>query len=452
MKASILVTLVLVLASLLIVSPVSKGLYQDSESVVIHEDGSVTPQSAPVVRSGEAYTLKDDIYIPRSTNDGIDILRSGVTLDGAGHVIRGNGQGSAIHFENLTDVTIKNVLLNNFYWGIEIWRSTGCTIYNSNLTAVMYPIYLQYSSGNLFYHNNIYQLPYYESSDNKWDNGYPIGGNYWNGYPYPDNKSGPSQDLPGSDGIGDVKVGEEMFPTGANVDNYPLFKKVDLAGSTQQSTQKSNLRLVVKDAQGQPMQGANVTSSTQPSGQVSLSGSTGTDGVASFNDVSPGVYTFMVSKSGYTPSSGFATGLEGNTTEVVVTLQVAPPNGKLTITVKDNGGAVISGATVSSTSQPSGQLTISGTTGEAGQVTFNGIQLGSYTIQATKSGYDSNSVQCEVTQGGTSTLSMTIQAQQTSSGGGSGGVPGFPYEALIIGVLICVLCLSLSRSRKLSHE
>jgi hypothetical protein len=200
------------------------------------------------------------------------------------------------------------------------------------------------------------------------------------------------------------------------------------------------------------MQGANVTSSTQPSGQVSLSGSTGTDGVASFNDVSPGVYTFMVSKSGYTPSSGFATGLEGNTTEVVVTLQVAPPNGKLTITVKDNGGAVISGATVSSTSQPSGQLTISGTTGEAGQVTFNGIQLGSYTIQATKSGYDSNSVQCEVTQGGTSTLSMTIQAQQTSSGGGSGGVPGFPYEALIIGVLICVLWLSLSRSRKLSHE
>jgi parallel beta-helix repeat protein len=140
MKALILLILALVSASLLIVSPVSRGLYQNSDSVVIHADGSVTPSSAPVVRSGEVYTLNDDIYIPRSTNDGLEVLRNGVTIDGAGHLFRGNGEGSAIHFENLTDVTIKNVMISNFYWGIEIWRSTGCTIYNSNLTAVRFPV------------------------------------------------------------------------------------------------------------------------------------------------------------------------------------------------------------------------------------------------------------------------------------------------------------------------
>ena len=99
------------LASLLIILPFSKGLYQNTDSVVIHEDGSVTPSSAPVVRSGNVYTLNDDIFIPRSTNNGIEIMKSGVTIDGTGHLIRGNGQGSAIYFENLTDVTIKNVML-----------------------------------------------------------------------------------------------------------------------------------------------------------------------------------------------------------------------------------------------------------------------------------------------------------------------------------------------------
>jgi parallel beta-helix repeat protein len=437
MKASILILVVLVLSPLLIVSPVTSGLYQNTESVVIHADGSVTPTSAPVVRSGNVYTLNDDIFIPRS-NNGIEILRSGVTIDGAGHLIRGNGQGSAIHFENLTSVTIKNVMLSNFYWGIEIWRSTGCTIYNSNLTAVMYPLYLMSSSGNLFYHNNIYRIPYYVSSDNKWDNGYPNGGNYWDGYPYPDVKSGPNQDLPGSDGIGDVKVGEEILHGGANVDNYPMFKKISLSGSTLPPTPKCNLRIIVKDAKGQPLQGVSVMTSTPPSGQTGLSGSTGTDGVASFNDVVVGAYSFMVSKTGYVSSSASPTGIEGKTTEVTVTLQVAPPTGKLIIIVKDSGGALVSSASVSSTSQPSNQSALSGTTGADGQVTFHEIFPGFYTIQAAKSGYNSNSVQCEVTYIGTLTAPIVIQAQQTGSGGG-GGVPGFPYEAMIIGVLTYVL-------------
>jgi len=451
MKASILVLVVLMLTSLLIILPFSKGLYQNTDSVVIHEDGSVTPSSAPVVRSGNVYTLNDDIFIPRSTNNGIEIKKSGVTIDGAGHLIRGNGQGSAIYFENLTDVTIKNVMLSNFYWGIEIWRSTGCTIYNSNLTAVMYPLYLKSSSGNLFYHNNIYRIPYYESSDNKWDNGYPEGGNYWEGYPYPDVKSGPNQDLPGSDGIGDVKVGEEILHTGANVDNYPMFKKISLSGSTLPPTPKCNLRVVVKDAMGQPIQGVSVLSSTLPGGPPGLSGSTGADGVALFSDVAVGAYSFMVSKSGYTPSSANPTGVEGKTTEVTVSLQLAPPTGKLIIIVKDGTGTVVSGATVSSTSQPSSQSVLSGTTGSDGQVTFNEIYPGVYTIQAAKSGYNTNSAQCEVSHIGTLTAPIVVQAQQTGGSGGGGvggGVPGFPLEATIIGVLIFVLGGALNRLRK----
>lgn len=46
-----------------------------------------------------------------------------------------------------------------------------------------------------------------ESQNNIWDGGsasYSSGGNYWSNYTGKDEKSGPNQDQPGSDGIGDT--------------------------------------------------------------------------------------------------------------------------------------------------------------------------------------------------------------------------------------------------------
>lgn len=51
------------------------------------------------------------------------------------------------------------------------------------------------------------------------DDGYPSGGNYWSDYSGVDEKSGPNQDLSGSDGIGDTPyVIDEN-----NTDHYPLI-------------------------------------------------------------------------------------------------------------------------------------------------------------------------------------------------------------------------------------
>ena len=55
---------------------------------------------------------------------------------------------------------------------------------------------------------------------NQWDNGYPSGGNFWSDYTGVDNFSGPDQDIPGSDGIGDTNY---SIPGGSSVDNYPLI-------------------------------------------------------------------------------------------------------------------------------------------------------------------------------------------------------------------------------------
>jgi hypothetical protein len=55
---------------------------------------------------------------------------------------------------------------------------------------------------------------------NVWDDGYPPGGNYWSDYTGVDVKSGPNQDQPSSDGIGDTPYIIDEY----NQDNYPLMK------------------------------------------------------------------------------------------------------------------------------------------------------------------------------------------------------------------------------------
>jgi len=52
-----------------------------------------------------------------------------------------------------------------------------------------------------------------------WDDGYPSGGNFWSNYTGIDEKKGPNQDQPGSDGIGDTPYVIDAL----NSDKYPLM-------------------------------------------------------------------------------------------------------------------------------------------------------------------------------------------------------------------------------------
>jgi parallel beta helix pectate lyase-like protein/copper-binding protein NosD len=52
-----------------------------------------------------------------------------------------------------------------------------------------------------------------------WDNGYPIGGNFWSNYTGTDSFSGPQQNIPGADGIGD----QPLVLVASDIDRYPLM-------------------------------------------------------------------------------------------------------------------------------------------------------------------------------------------------------------------------------------
>jgi parallel beta-helix repeat protein len=194
------------------------------ENIYIHSDGSVTPSDAPVTRNGDTYVFNDSVIMYRDYYDGITVEKDNIVLDGAGHKLQGLGGSEAIHMEDRVNVTIKNFLLEAFYYGLAFWNCSQCIVSENNLTADMYCIYLQSSSGNQFYHNDIVSDIYFQNSSNSWDNGYPSGGNHWNGYPYADVKSGPNQNLPGSDGIGDTPVDLSIFVSETNdTDHYPLM-------------------------------------------------------------------------------------------------------------------------------------------------------------------------------------------------------------------------------------
>ncbi len=117
-----------------------------------------------------------------------------------------------------------NNITGNIWGGIAFVNSFDCTLQTSTLKGNGgYGLFLSDSSNNLFYHNNFVANPrqawLYGENSNSWDDGYPSGGNYWDNYTGVDQKSGPNQNVTGSEGIGDTPV----LIAQNNVDHYPLM-------------------------------------------------------------------------------------------------------------------------------------------------------------------------------------------------------------------------------------
>ncbi|UCF08329.1 MAG: right-handed parallel beta-helix repeat-containing protein [Thermoplasmata archaeon] len=167
---------------------------------------------------------------------------SGVDIDGisTGQVIIANC--SDVEVKNLqfkdTDIGVyvafsENVnvswnTISNSRFGMICWKAIECNIDGNSIVSGEYALYIHssknntffnndivnneeglhfvISSGNLVYHNNFINNTLQASDasdDNFWNCTYPIGGNYWSDYTGIDVESGPGQNLPGSDGIGD---------------------------------------------------------------------------------------------------------------------------------------------------------------------------------------------------------------------------------------------------------
>jgi len=109
-----------------------------------------------------------------------------------------------------------NNIISNSRWGVNLTMCMGGGTFNK--------VYHNNFIGN---NNENGQACAFWTIDNDWDDGYPSGGNYWSDYYGIDNYSGPDQDIPGSDSIGDTPYNITLYwdeYEEFEYDYYPLME------------------------------------------------------------------------------------------------------------------------------------------------------------------------------------------------------------------------------------
>ena len=134
-----------------------------------------------------------------------------------------NNVNAGIRFYTSSNNNVSDNLFDSNNYGISIYGSDGNIISENTISFNENGVFFDSSSNNVIYHNNITKNTHQASDNlgpNTWDDDYPSGGNYWSDYIQEDTKSGPNQDQPSSDGIGDIPY---PIPGGSSVDRYPLM-------------------------------------------------------------------------------------------------------------------------------------------------------------------------------------------------------------------------------------
>jgi len=132
--------------------------------------------------------------------------------------------------------------------------------------------------------------------------------------------------------------------------------------------------------------------------------------------------TAVATKSGYA----------GGDAQVKVTVNPPGSGGNILIEVKGSDGNPAGGATVLSTTQPSGQSPLNGTTSSEGSVEFKNVVAGSYAFLVHKVGFDTGKIEINVVDGQTARLTVSLSLSATSS-------PGFFLQTYMWQLLFGVL-------------
>jgi parallel beta-helix repeat protein len=154
---------------------------------------------------------------------GIALRFAHVNLIQSNIVLSNDADGIQLIEADNNTITGNTVSLSAFF-GVFLDDSLNNTITDNNVSHNTNAITLWSSSANHIYHNRFVENTgqAYDNGVNSWDDGYPSGGNFWSDYTDVDQKSGPGQDQPGNDGLGDS-------PYLINVsmqDRYPLMSTV----------------------------------------------------------------------------------------------------------------------------------------------------------------------------------------------------------------------------------
>jgi len=187
--------------------------------IYVRDSNNVLIKNFTIQNAGSRYYTYAGIYLMNCINAKIQ-----------NNLIINNPNGICLESTSNCRISGNQIIANDC--GIFIGGSQNNNIYGNNISENGWGISLGLSMtdpapnpspNNSIYHNNFInngnQADAAEYSVNIWDNGYPLGGNYWSDYTGIDEKSGPDQDQIGSDGIGDTPY----IIDADNRDRYPLM-------------------------------------------------------------------------------------------------------------------------------------------------------------------------------------------------------------------------------------
>lgn len=153
--------------------------------------------------------------------DGIGIFYSTFTSVHDNTIERNEYDGIEVYNSSNNNI-YGNYIAENVWYGMGLYEYSTGNITGNRIFGNYGGIELSLSSNNRIFHNDFINQTTQASTEfctAKWDNDYPSGGNYWSNYNGNDIYSGPNQDQPGSDGIGDTNY----TCTENNIDHYPLM-------------------------------------------------------------------------------------------------------------------------------------------------------------------------------------------------------------------------------------
>ncbi len=117
-------------------------------TIYIRADGSVDPISAPIQRTGDVYIFTDDI------NETIVVEKDSITIDGDGYALQGTvGSIMGIDLTERSSVTVANMYISNFEYGIWLYDSSSITLTNNVLASCEYGIRISDSQYNFLKDN-----------------------------------------------------------------------------------------------------------------------------------------------------------------------------------------------------------------------------------------------------------------------------------------------------------
>jgi len=135
--------------------------------IYINSDGSVEPSTVPIQRAGNVYTFMGDL-----TNSTITVQRDDIVIDGRGFAISTEVVRShtGITISDRSNVTIKNVCINQFGVGILLFNSSNSIVTGNRINSTICVYLLMFSSHNQITGNRMLGDGYGVKGDGSFNN------------------------------------------------------------------------------------------------------------------------------------------------------------------------------------------------------------------------------------------------------------------------------------------